>query len=297
RDQLGTALNGDHHYNRFNPAAGITYGLGSASLYASYSISARTPTPVEFTCADPDAPCRLPNAFLADPPLDLVIAHTLEMGIRGYLPGNIGWVANGFLTNVNNDIYFISAGPFRNSGYFTNIGNTRRWGVELSLNRSIGRFTAYAHYTYLQATFEEDFSVNSPFHPLGEAGEIEVSEGNRIPLIPNHIAKLGMSYNFTPRIRLGGDLIYNSSFHIRGDESNQLEQVEGYTLLNLNASYQPAQFINLFVRASNVLNTEFATFGLLGEPDEIAQFEDFENPLFQTPGTPFMLQAGLELRF
>lgn len=297
RDQLGTALNGDHHYNRFNPSAGLTYKLKAASVYASYSISARTPTPVEFTCADPDAPCRLPNAFLADPPLDLVIAHTMEMGIRSYLPGNIAWVVNGFLTNVNNDIYFISAGPFRNSGYFTNIGNTRRWGVEVSLNRSIGRLTAFAHYTYLQATFEEDFAVNSPFHPLGEAGEIEVRQGNRIPLIPNHIAKLGLNYNTTPRLSLGGDLIYNSSFYIRGDESNQLEPVNGYTLLNLNASYQPALFINLFARASNVLNTEFATFGLLGEPDEIDQFADFENPLFQTPGAPFMLQAGLELRF
>jgi outer membrane cobalamin receptor len=297
RDQIGTALNGDHHYNRFNPAAGLTYKLKNISLYGSYNISARTPTPVEFTCADPDAPCRLPNAFLADPPLDLVIAHTLESGIRGSLAAGIQWNIGAFLTNVRNDIYFISAGPFRNSGYFTNIGDTRRQGVELSLSRSVGRLTGYAHYTYLRATFEEDFAVNSPFHPEGQAGEIMVNKGNRIPLIPEHIAKMGINYAITPKISFGSDLMYNSRFYIRGDESNQLSPVDGYTLLSLGASYQPTSFLHVFVRASNVLNTKFATFGLLGEPDEIEQFADFENPLFLTPGAPAMVQAGLEITF
>ena len=59
RDQLGTALNGDHDFNRLNPAIGFTYRFSqSAQFYAGYAESNRTPSPVELTCADPDDPCR-----------------------------------------------------------------------------------------------------------------------------------------------------------------------------------------------------------------------------------------------
>ncbi|MFH0350612.1 MAG: hypothetical protein ACHBMF_01585 [Chromatiales bacterium] len=48
-----------------------------------YSESARAPTPVELSCADPDAPCNLPNSFLADPPFEQVVAKVFEGGLRG----------------------------------------------------------------------------------------------------------------------------------------------------------------------------------------------------------------------
>ena len=35
----------------------------------SYKESSRNPSVAELACADPDAPCRLPNSFQADPPL------------------------------------------------------------------------------------------------------------------------------------------------------------------------------------------------------------------------------------
>ena len=41
------------------------------------------PTAVELTCADPAAPCTLPNIFVADPPLKQVVATTYELGVRG----------------------------------------------------------------------------------------------------------------------------------------------------------------------------------------------------------------------
>lgn len=43
-DKNGTALNGNHSYNRFNPAAGLTYKiLPNLSFYGSYSESNRVP--------------------------------------------------------------------------------------------------------------------------------------------------------------------------------------------------------------------------------------------------------------
>jgi hypothetical protein len=77
------ALNGTNTYRRFNPAAGATWNLvDGATLYANWSQGMRVPTPVELTCADPNAPCTLPNIFVADPPLLPVIGTTFELGAR-----------------------------------------------------------------------------------------------------------------------------------------------------------------------------------------------------------------------
>jgi len=64
-------LDGKHDFGRFNPAVGVTFRLTpSMTLYGSYGESTRAPSPVELACASEDAPCNLPNAFLADPPLE-----------------------------------------------------------------------------------------------------------------------------------------------------------------------------------------------------------------------------------
>jgi iron complex outermembrane recepter protein len=79
-------LNGSHTFERLNPSAGLTYqALDNLNVYGSYSESSRIPTPMELSCADPEAPCRLPNAFVADPPLQQVVAKTWETGVRGDL--------------------------------------------------------------------------------------------------------------------------------------------------------------------------------------------------------------------
>ena len=88
---------------RFNPSVGFTYDVwADTNFFASYSESSRAPTPIELSCndgvfqlarnaalaagEDPDDvqfECRLPNAFLSDPPLDEVVAKSIEVGIRG----------------------------------------------------------------------------------------------------------------------------------------------------------------------------------------------------------------------
>ena len=67
-DKLGTALSGNHTYQRFNPAAGLTYKIRPGlSVYASYAEANRAPMPVELTCASPTSPCSLANFLLPTP--------------------------------------------------------------------------------------------------------------------------------------------------------------------------------------------------------------------------------------
>ncbi|MEC8100339.1 MAG: TonB-dependent receptor, partial [Pseudomonadota bacterium] len=77
-------VNGDHRYFRVNPSLGFVRSLNDdISIMFNYREANRAPSPVELACADPAAPCRLPNAFVADPPLEQVITRSFEAGIRG----------------------------------------------------------------------------------------------------------------------------------------------------------------------------------------------------------------------
>jgi outer membrane receptor protein involved in Fe transport len=296
-DRLGTALNGNHTFNRFNPALGATYQLtDDATVFANLSRSNRAPTPVELTCADPDDPCRLPNGFQADPPLEQVIATTYSTGVRSMIRGMQGSVSV-FRTVANNDIYFISAGPARNSGFFDNIGQTRRQGVEVMAQGDVSRVGWFAAYTYLDATFRDDLTVNSPNHLNADDGEIEVETGDRLPLTPRHIGKLGLDVAVTSRIGVSSTVVVQGEQVIRGDESNQLEPLDPFATVNLEANARVYRQMMLFAKVDNLLNAKYNTAGLLGEPDEVEAFEDFENPRFVTPGAPRLVRAGVSYTF
>jgi len=287
-------LDGKHSFSRFNPAAGITYQWNEAlNFYGGYSESTRAPTPVELTCADPDAPCKLPNQFVADPPLKQVVAKSWEGGLRGVFADDghgdrVNWHLGLFRTTNTNDILFQSTGGTQsNEGFFANVGDTRRQGVEASLSGTFWdkRLSWYANYTYLDATYETSFLENSANHPdADDDGLIFVKKGNRIPSLPKNSVKLGADFALTKSLSIGGDVIANSGQFLRSDEANLLGETGGYALLNLRANYVFNEHFSIFARADNVFNRHYVTFGTLGEPDEV--FPDFDDPRFYGPGQP-----------
>jgi outer membrane receptor protein involved in Fe transport len=297
RDQLGTALNGDHDFDRFNPAVGLTVDLSArVNFYAGYSRSNRAPSPVELTCADEDDPCRLPNAFLADPPLEQVVAETIEAGVRGDF-GRGRWHLGVFRTTNDDDILFISAGALTNQGFFDNVGRTRRDGMEVNVDGSPGdAVTWFVNYTYLDATFRSDFAVPSPNNPEAVDGEIFVAIGDRLPLIPSQLFKAGISVALGPRLTLGGNLLAGADFPMRGDEGNVADEVGGYTLLNVRAEYALGQSVELFLNVDNVLDAEYESFGLFGDADDVLG-DAFDDPRFLSPGAPRAAWLGVRVDF
>lgn len=300
RDRSGQRpdLDGTHDYSRFNPAIGLAYNpLPEAGFYAGYSESSRAPTPIELACSDPENECRLPNAFLADPPLEQVVAHTFELGMRGRVGvmEGLDYHLGLFQTINSDDIIFQAGGPSGNQGYFDNIGDTRRRGVELKLSGDLGKGGWYLAYTYLDATFRDAFFSNSPNHPLANAeGNILVEPGDRIPGIPRNNLKLGMDWDFVPQLTLGFSVVYNSGIHYRGDESNQLDKIPGYTLVNLRGEYRINDRFAFVARVENLFDEDYASFGLLGEPDEVLG-PSADDPRFQGPGAPRGIWAGVRL--
>lgn len=286
-------LNGSHQFDRFNPAIGLTWqATPSLNMYASYSESSRAPTPVELTCADPDAPCNLPNAFLADPPLEQVVARSFETGLRGQIDqvggtddGSVNWNAGVFHTTNKNDIIFQSTGGVSaNEGFFDNVGDTIRRGIEVGLNGDYGRLNWFVNYALVNAEFDGPFTATSPHHPFAnDDGEIDVEKGDRIPGIPEHTFKFGTNVATTPRLTLGGEIIYNSGRFLRGDEANLLDETDDFAVVNLRGEYKINDTVSIFAKLENLFDTEYETFGLLGEPDEILGPE-FDDPRFLGPG-------------
>ncbi len=198
-DNTGTApgLAGTHTYERLNAAAGATYQLArSSTIYGNVSQGMRVPTAAELTCADPAAPCSLPNIFVADPPLKAVIATTLEAGARGRWTvsgdGRGTWSAALFRTSLADDIQFIATGTGAvNTGYFSNAGRTKRTGIELAGSLPVGPFHLAARYSHIRAVFATDFAEHSPNNASADAtGTIVVHSGDRIPGIPADLLKL-----------------------------------------------------------------------------------------------------------
>jgi outer membrane receptor protein involved in Fe transport len=308
-DATGTqaALDGKHSFSRWLPAAGLAWSpVPRTTYYVSASTGMRAPTAIELTCADPAAPCRLPNVFLADPPLKPVLAQTLEAGLR--LPvGDRGRLAAAlFRANLEDDIQFISAGGAAiNAGFFQNVGRTRRQGVELSAEATLSRWTLSASYSYVAATFESPFAVFSPNNSSANAaGDIQVSPGDRIPGIPASALKLRVQYAPIERMSLGVSLLAFSSQYARGDENNRDGNgpVPGYAVVNLDAQWELARGLQLFANVTNLFGARYANFGVLGQnfftgPGGSFDPANAQSEQFRTPGAPFGAWVGVAYRF
>ena len=317
-DQSGEhpELNGKHEFQRFNKAIGITYQFGQhTNFFVGYSESSRVPTAIELTCnesvfdlalanataeeAEPNVEfeCRLPNAFLADPPLDQVVAKSVEAGIRGDYDDVEYHV--GFFRAVNsNDILFQTTG--RNTGLFGNADRTRRRGLESTFEGSWGRLDWFLAYSFVEATFQNSFAVLSPNHPFADddSGEIEVRSGDRIPGTPKHQLKLSGEYYMSDSFSLGLELMSNSNQTVRGDESNRLDAIGGYVLVNLRGRYRMNDHLEVFMKVNNAFDTDYENFGLLGDQPsdlDVPLFANFSNPLFVGPGPPRTAFIGMKL--
>jgi outer membrane receptor protein involved in Fe transport len=304
-DQLGAALDGDHTFRRLNPALGLSYQPRvEIGAYAGYSESARAPTAVELTCASPSAPCRLPNAFVADPPLNQVVARTLEAGVRGgYRRGRatLDYALAGFQTGNADDILFISSGMVANQGYFSNVGATRRRGVEAGLQgrQRLGaqsRVDWSLHYTLMNATFETPFTAPSATHPDAVNGAIAVPAGAHIPSVPSHVAKAGLGWVSGFGVSAGANVVANSSQYFRGDVANRLAPLPGFVVVNLRVAYQIARPLSLALLVNNAFDARYANFGVLGSATGVLG-AGYDSPRFVGPGAPRAAWLELAARY
>ena len=303
-DQLGTNLNGYNRYTHFNPAIGATYKvLPSMTLYGGIANNTRTPTASEIECSSPTALCLLPTNLAGDPPtLKQVVSHTSEVGLRGTLPdvldGQITWNLSAFRTLLENDIFGVATSV--SAGYFQNIGDTRRQGFEAGIGYHADKWSAYANYSYVQATFESPLLLPSPSNPYQDAnGNIQVLPGDRMPGIPESRLKIGVDYKVIPQWTVGTSVIVVGDFYYVGDASNQLAPIGGYTTVDLHTSYKPFEHFEFFATVNNLLNRKYATWGILSDPSGQnapgVPANGPYDPRFPSPAAPLEVFAGVRI--
>ena len=306
RDRIGTALNGDHRFDKLNPGIELDWQVSPAlTLRAGYAQTNRVPTPAELSCADEEAPCSLANFFVADPPLKQVVAHGWELGASGK-GGSAGWHWNWQLsawrTRNRDDIVHV-ASAIRGRAYFRNIERTRRQGIEASFAANTATTRISASYAFTDATFGAPVTLSSPSNPqASDAGTIEVAKGDAIPGIPRHSATLSIDHGIVlagHRLDLGGDLVARSGQRLVGDEAGLTPKLPGYVLVNLRANMQLGGAISLFGEVRNLFDRDFATFGTFAEIDEVALAEapDASDPRAYGPGAPRRWTLGLRAQF
>ncbi len=319
-------LTSNNSFERFNPAAGFTYRASSyLTTYFNYSEGSRAPTSIELGCADPNLPCKLPNALAGDPPLKQVVTRTFEAGLRGsgserMLNWSVGW----FRGNNQDDILFV-ASEQTGFGYFKNFGDTRRQGAEANLSAHISRLRIGGGYTFIRATYEtaetidgSGNSANSNGHGL--EGTIQVEPGDYIPLIPRHMLKGYADLQITSKFSADLNLLAVSSSYARGNENNQHQtdgvfylgpgKSGGYAVLNLGAQYQFARRIQLFLQINNLLDRKYYTAAQLGSVGITPAGTFLARPLpaingnfpvlqstFFAPGAPIGAWAGIRFTF
>ena len=280
-------LSGNHDFERFNPALGLTWSPGkNLNTYLGLSESSRAPTAIELGCANPRQPCRLPNSMAGDPPLNQVVTRTVEAGLRGSFGDAWGnpwkWNAGVFRAENSDDILFV-ADNRAGFGYFKNFGQTRRQGLELGASGKIGAVTLGAHYTWLEATYQSPQTVNGSGNSSNDqalAGNpgvdsvINIQPGDHIPLIPQHLLKLSAHYAASSRFALNANLVAISGALARGNENAQHSpdgnlyqgpgEIAGYAVLNLGADWRPTAKLQLGLQINNLMDLRYNTAAQLG---------------------------------
>src|SRR6516165_4384954 len=307
-DKIGTALDGSARFSRFNPSVGGTYKITSnVTGYFNFAQANRAPTPGEIACSNPARPCSLDLFLTSDPPgLQQVVATTYETGLRGTFrigpseaPGTIEWNLGLFRTDSTGEIFSVPS-DIISVGFFQNVGNTRRQGVETSVGYRDDKWQASVNYSFINATFQSAFALSSPDNPFADAaGNIQVRRGDQLPGVPQNRLKVNIDYAATDEWKLGGNLIYTSSQFFFGDASNQNPKLPGYWVAQLHSSYQVTDNVELFAIIQNLFNNNYATFGIFGDVTKtpLPGVANPSDPRFVTLAAPVAVFGGIRVTF
>lgn len=287
-----TAVTGDHAYQRLNPSLGFTYMVApELTAFGSYAEGFRTPSAIELACSDPNAPCSgVPNAFGADPELQAVVSRTYEVGMRGSAGHQLKWRTSYYRTQLENDILFNQSSL--NTGYFSNVGQTQRQGLEIGLDGKLGKLDYAVDLDRIEATYQSSYTVANTSN---SAASTPVKPGNLIPSIPQWVFKGRFSYPIAAQTRLGLGIRAQGPTFARGDDNNAdvNGQIAGFTTVKLDVQHSVNKRVSLYAGVNNLFDAKYASYGALATNN----ITSGANEQFLSLGAPRSVYAGLQAKF
>ena len=214
---------------------------GETALYGKYGYSFRVATLDEVYSPGLGAFFIPPSVSFIEPQT----SHDTELGLETpFGPGSYRIAI--YHSALKKEIHF-DANAFAN----VNLPPTRRAGVELEGKWTLTTRTfLFANYTYAEARFRS-----------AVLSGVDVS-GNRIPLVPRHLANVGIDWSIRERTRLNVAANYVGSQLYDGDELNAFgREMPAYWTVDLGIFHtQDAWTFGASVR--NLLDEKYYTYAL-----------------------------------
>ena len=301
------SLTGKHHFERFNPSIGVTFQPNEIlSTYASYSESSRAPTSIELGCANPAQPCNLPTQMADDPPLNQVVAKTLEGGVSGKVTKDTSWNMSIYHAINHDDILFVYANASNGLGYFTNVDETTRKGLDVGVSTKFNKLSLNFNYGFVMAQYGTNFTLVSEVNSSASDDVIQVSDGDYLPNIPKHHLKIRADYEIKPRWNIGATLTAFTESYMMGNENQQHDssgglqgEIPGYAVVNLDSQYNFHDNWELHAKVINLFDQDYYSGGRLAQTSVQTDrsFGDERSVASLIPGAPRAGWVGISKSF
>ena len=221
---------GQHDSYRLSSAYLLALGSSTLKLKASYGSGFRSPS--LFEIAYNSGPFSAPPASLVS--LKEETSKGFEIGLEFFASEQLNLETVIFVQEIEDAIYFDLSGF---SGYLQDIGKSTSEGVELSGNYTLDdQWELSANYTY---------------------NETERPNGSQRLRRPERLANLGISYrNNKDRLRV--HFFYRISRNSIDEVFGSAIPLDDFEVLDLTASYQVSERLELYGRIENGLNESYS---------------------------------------
>lgn len=230
----------------FQPHAGLAYKLGgNAEVFAGFTQATRS-----YASATTTGPFSTnQTGFNAiQNTLRPESSDTYEVGLR-YNDSTINGVIGAYLVNFRDRLLGAASGPsiVGSPSVLQNVGAVRAAGFEAALDVKLGSgFSAYASYSYTDATYRNDvFNLSGTL--------LAAIKGKTVIDTPKHMLRGELAYDKGPLFgRIGVNYMSRRYFTYTNDQS-----VPGRTLVDATLGYRITDGIEVQLNASNLFDEQY----------------------------------------
>ncbi len=271
---------GSRRYSLYAPAAGLSFAVTPAlQVYASVGRGFETPSLAEL-------------AYTEDGGFNTGLAPSrsrqIELGAKALLGEQTR--LNAALFQVDTDDEMVVAASSGGRTVYQNAGQTRRRGLELSLDSKLdAQWGVLASLTLLDATYASSFVSGSG------AGAYPVARGKRLPGVPAASAYAELNWTPRPWVSTAIEGVYRGKVHVDDSNDGRADGVDrraapAYGLLNWRTQFTqqsgPWTFTQL-LRLDNLLDRKYVGSVIVGDG----------NGRFYEPGPGLSWYAGASVQY
>lgn len=178
------------------------------------------------------------------------ITDTFEVGVRDYVLNSLLSLSF-FMTDTNDEITLIQSGvtnPAIKRWQYKNIGKTRRMGIELEAEQEFDKLG-----------FSQSLSLVNAEVIKGDSS-YGISKGDKVPLVPEMKAVLGVKYKLTENLSVLGSYTYTGKREARElDENDNIFKynIDSYGVIDTGMLYAIDEYSNLKIGIKNVGGTKY----------------------------------------